>query len=98
MSAVGNVVVFFDLDTGKQTYFPSPRKGGIGALAVHPSGDFIALAEIRETPYIYVLSYPGLKVHRILRNGTTFAYSNICFNSKGDKLACKFIEACLYFI
>jgi WD40 repeat protein len=87
MSAVGNLVSFLDVFTGQQTYLPGPRHGGIGSLAVHPSGDFIALAEVHESPMIYILSYPGLKIHRILRNGTTKAYSNLCFNKKGDKIA-----------
>lgn len=87
MSSVGNLVSFLDLSTGQQTYLPGPRRGGIGSLAVHPSGKFIAIAEVHESPVIYILNYPELKIHRILRNGTTRAYSNLCFNKTGDKIA-----------
>lgn len=87
MTSVGNIITFISLKNGEQTYFSGLRNGGIGAIAVHPSRKLIAVAESHINPLIYILGYPSLKVHRILREGTTKAYSNICFNSEGDKIA-----------
>lgn len=78
---------FIDLETLNKTHLKGFRHGGIGAIAIHPLRTFIAIAEIHPDPLIYILEYPSLKVHRILRNGAVAGYSNICFNSKGDKLA-----------
>lgn len=36
---------------------------------------------------IYILEYPSLKLYRLLRKGAAKSYSNICFNTNGDKLA-----------
>ncbi len=48
----------------------------MGAVAVHPSRKFLAVAEDCRTrsPNIYVYSYPDLKLRRVLQNGTERAY------------------------
>lgn len=53
--------------------------GGIGALSIHPSNRFFAVAEKGTKPNIYVYDYPQLKVHRVLRKGTEKAYSSVSF-------------------
>ncbi|KAI8619969.1 hypothetical protein BC830DRAFT_1059801, partial [Chytriomyces sp. MP71] len=87
LTSVGNVLVFINVKTSDQSYFEGLRDGGIGAVAVHPSRKFIALAEIYPQPSIFIFQYPSMALYRILRGGTTRAYSDIAFNAKGDKLA-----------
>lgn len=52
---------------------------GIGAVAVHPSRQFIAVADKGVNPNIYIYSFPDLQVRRILRKGTERAYSDVSF-------------------
>ncbi len=63
--------------------------GGIGAVAVHPSRRFLAVAEKcrHRSPNVYVYSYPQLGLVKVMRNGTERAYSSLSFNDKGDTLA-----------
>ncbi|KAI9333809.1 hypothetical protein BDR26DRAFT_805717, partial [Obelidium mucronatum] len=87
LTSVGNVLVFINVKTSEQTYFEGLRDGAIGAIAVHPSRKYIALAEVYPQPSIFIFQYPSMNLFRILRGGTTRAYSDIAFNAKGDKLA-----------
>ncbi|KAH6578068.1 hypothetical protein BASA61_010454 [Batrachochytrium salamandrivorans] len=87
-SSIGNVLVFYNLKNGEQKYMMGLRKGSIGAIAVHPMKTYFAVAEVFESqPHIYVFEYPSLKLYRILRGGAERGYSDICFNSSGDKIA-----------
>lgn len=85
--AAGNTVVFHNLDTSEQKLLRSRSGGSIGALARHPSGQFIAVGEVGDAPDVLIYNYPDLKVHRILRGGTLERYNALAFSAGGDKLA-----------
>ncbi|XP_048773099.2 cilia- and flagella-associated protein 44-like isoform X2 [Ostrea edulis] len=85
--AAGNYIMVLDLQTKEQKYFRSTSGGGIGAITVHPSKKYFAVAEKGESPNINIFEYPSLKLHRILRGGTERSYSYVDFNPKGDLLA-----------
>ncbi|KAJ3402693.1 hypothetical protein HDU80_004870, partial [Chytriomyces hyalinus] len=87
LTSVGNVLVFINVKTSEQTYFEGLRDGAIGAIAVHPTRAYIALAEVYPQPSIFIFKYPSMDLFRILNGGTSRAYSDIAFNAKGDKLA-----------
>nr|KAJ3422153.1 Cilia- and flagella-associated protein 44 [Polyrhizophydium stewartii] len=88
LSSIGNVLIFLNLKNNEQHYMMGLREGSIGAIAVHPQRTFFAVAEIFDAqPHIYVFEYPSLKLHRILREGAERGYSDLCFNSSGDKIA-----------
>jgi hypothetical protein len=77
VTSVGNLLTFINLQTLERTFFPALRSGGIGAIAVHPSRKYIAVAEISisGSPLIYILEYPSLKLYRICREGTVSFHS-----------------------
>jgi WD40 repeat protein len=70
----------------KRTFYSKDR-GGIGAIAVHPSKKFFAVAEMGSSPNIYIYEYPSLKLYRILRKGTERSYSSVNFSGNGEMLA-----------
>lgn len=55
------------------------KPGGIGALAVHPSGEYFAVGERGTNPNVYIYEYPSMKMHRVLSNGTERGFSDIRF-------------------
>ena len=74
----------------KQSYLPSVGGRGIGAVAVHPSKQYICVAEVGAEgapPSAYLYEYPSLRLYRVLRHGTERAYTAVCFNVLGDKVA-----------
>ncbi|KAL5020106.1 hypothetical protein ScPMuIL_002998 [Solemya velum] len=75
--AAGNMVQLLDLQTKEQTYIRSTSGGGIGAIAVHPSRKYFAVAEKGEGPNINIFEYPSLKLYRILRGGTERSYNYV---------------------
>ncbi|KAI6657876.1 Spore wall protein 2-like [Oopsacas minuta] len=79
----GNLVHFLTLSTGELSYLRSASGHGLGALAVHPSKQFIAVAEKGVMPVINIFTYPGLRLDRVLRGGTETAYAHLTF-SPGD--------------
>ncbi|XP_064651335.1 cilia- and flagella-associated protein 44-like isoform X2 [Lineus longissimus] len=83
----GNMVQILNLKTKEQTYIRSTSGGSIGAIAVHPSRQFFAVAEKGECPNINVYAYPSLKLYRILRGGTESAYAFVDFSPDGKLLA-----------
>lgn len=62
---------------------------GVGAITVHPSFKYFAVAEKGEWPNIYIYEYPSLKLYRVLRKGTEKMYAHVEFSiySKGELLA-----------
>jgi len=93
--ASGNTVQIVDLykeqqkDHRKKTILLGHGRdsnSGIGSLAVHPSKRFFAVGEKGAHPFIYIYSYPELKVVHILRNGTERAYADVQFSHTGSKL------------
>nr|CAB3230210.1 WD repeat-containing protein 52-like [Phallusia mammillata] len=85
--AAGNLVNILNLSTGEHRFLRSCGGGGIGAIAVHPSGKYFVVAEKGTKPHILIYEFPSLKLYRILRDGTEQAYSFVDFSPKGDLLA-----------
>lgn len=56
--------------TKEQKILYSKDKGGIGAIAVHPSKQYFAVAEKGIWPNIYIYEFPSLKLYRVIRKGT----------------------------
>ncbi|XP_074652110.1 cilia- and flagella-associated protein 44-like isoform X2 [Tubulanus polymorphus] len=83
----GNYVELIDLLTKEQSYIRSTSGGGIGAIAVHPSRQFLAVAEKGTAPNINIYEFPSLKLYRILRGGTEAAYAYVDFSPDGKLLA-----------
>ncbi|ESO88399.1 hypothetical protein LOTGIDRAFT_126121, partial [Lottia gigantea] len=83
----GNLIQLLDLPSKKLTYIRSTSGGGIGALAVHPSRKYFAVAEKGHAPNINVFEFPSLKLFRILRGGTEQMYSSLNFSPDGELLA-----------
>uniref|UniRef100_A0A8C5M7X7 Cilia- and flagella-associated protein 44 n=1 Tax=Leptobrachium leishanense TaxID=445787 RepID=A0A8C5M7X7_9ANUR len=83
----GTVTVIVTLKPPAQRYLRSSSGGGIGAVAVHPSKKYFAVAEKGKKPNIVIYEYPSLKPYRILRGGTMEAYAFVDFNASGTLLA-----------
>jgi len=58
--------------------------GGVGAVTVHPSQKYFAVAEKGKMPCIYIYEYPSFKLYRILRKGAEMSYNHLAFNKLGD--------------
>lgn len=56
--------------TKEKSLFYSKARGGIGAIAVHPSKKYFAVAEKGNWPNIFIYEYPSLKLYRVIRKGT----------------------------
>ncbi|KAI9363363.1 hypothetical protein DFJ73DRAFT_810830 [Zopfochytrium polystomum] len=70
LTSVGNVL------TMEQTYHQGVRDGGVGAIAVHPTRKYIAVAEVYfAAPAIFIFEYPTMEIVRVLRAGATKGYS-----------------------
>lgn len=92
VTSAGNFVIFYDIVTGVKTYALGRDGGGIGAIAMHPSQPFIAVAEqckLRApNVYLYRLSDTSeLQLEYVLKAGTEHSYSAIAFNKEGILLA-----------
>uniref|UniRef100_A0AAY4ATV8 Cilia- and flagella-associated protein 44 n=1 Tax=Denticeps clupeoides TaxID=299321 RepID=A0AAY4ATV8_9TELE len=83
----GNFLVLLNIHSKEQRYIQSCSNGGIGAIMVHPSKHYLAVAEKGSQPKIIVYEYPTLKPYRVLRGGTAEAYSCLDFNIEGNLLA-----------
>ena len=65
--SAGNLVQLLDLSSMEQRCLRSLGGGGIGALAVHPSRQFLAVGEKGKQPVIAIFTYPQLQLHRVLK-------------------------------
>ncbi|KAL9643286.1 hypothetical protein ABK040_014742 [Willaertia magna] len=93
----GNTIKFLDIREVKYRWEFPLGKGGIGAIAVHPTKKYLAVAEKskdRPNVHIYTInveydSIDGIKLipYKVLRNGTLRAFSSIAFNNRGNRLA-----------
>ena len=86
----GNSVQILDLFTlKKKVLFGHGKTAGcsVGAIAVHPSKNYFAVAEVGVFPNIYIYEYPSYNIVRVLRKGTERAYSDVAFSHTGLKLA-----------
>ena len=85
--AVGNAVRVHSISSGRMRYALGREGGGVGAIAVHPSREFFAVAERGDAPAIYVYAYPSLRVVAALLRGTERGFSDVGFShGAGDKL------------
>ncbi|XP_067282838.1 cilia- and flagella-associated protein 44 isoform X2 [Pseudorasbora parva] len=82
----GNLLILLDVHTKEQRYIRSSSGGGIGAIMVHPSKQYFAMAEKGHHPNIIIYEYPSLRPYRILRGGTGTMYSYVDFNRDGSLL------------
>lgn len=87
MYIAGNVAVFHNVETDEQTFLRSTAPGGVGAIAIHPTRKYFAVAEKGERPPINIYEYPSMRLYRVLKEGTLKAYAHLSFNTAGDKLA-----------
>lgn len=86
--AVGSVLHLIDLVSGERRYFTGVRQSNIGAIAIHPSKQFIAYSERNiDDPRIYLLEYPSLRLHRTLIGGAVRSIVGLSFDSEGGRLA-----------
>ena len=65
--SAGNMVQFLDLSSMDQHILRSLGGGGVGALAVHPTRQYLAVGEKSTQPVIAIFTFPQLQLHRILR-------------------------------
>jgi WD40 repeat protein len=77
----------FNHFTQQKRIFYSKNGGGIGAIAVHPSKNYFAVAEKGNWPNIFIYHYPTLKLYRVISKGTERSYSCLSFSGSGDMLA-----------
>jgi len=87
LTIVGCAALVFDFKTNSFQFVFCPDDNGVASIAVHPKRAFFALGGRGVKPNVYIYSFPGLELLKVLRNGTETAYSCMCFNSAGDKLA-----------
>mmetsp|Transcript_6350 Transcript_6350/g.17872 ORF Transcript_6350/g.17872 Transcript_6350/m.17872 type:complete len:1366 (-) Transcript_6350:515-4612(-) len=87
MFAAGSRVHFYDVNTDEQTYLRTLSGQAVGAVAVHPSMQYICVAETGTNPLCCVYAYPSRKLYRVLRGGTERAFSAASFDHAGGKLA-----------
>eukprot|EP00727_Mastigamoeba_balamuthi_P000638 m51a1_g10571 hypothetical protein (1663) ;mRNA; r:46287-52660 len=86
--ACGCIVHIVELKPGgAQRYLPARSGTGIGALSVHPQGQFLAVGEKGNQPSVFVYQLPGLEPYRQLSGGATRAYCDVCFSPSGSKMA-----------
>ncbi|XP_075710812.1 cilia- and flagella-associated protein 44 isoform X1 [Rhinoderma darwinii] len=83
----GTTAIILGLKTQEQRYLRSSSGRGIGAVAVHPSRNYFAVAEKGHNPNIILYEFPSLKPYRMLRGGTVEAFAFIDFNMSGTLLA-----------
>ncbi|XP_067931339.1 cilia- and flagella-associated protein 44-like [Watersipora subatra] len=83
----GNLVQLVDIISKEQKYIRSTGGVAIGAIALHPSRKWLAVAEKGTVPDINIYEYSSLRLHRILRGGTQLSYAYVCFSPDGKLLA-----------
>ncbi|KAM8974806.1 cilia- and flagella-associated protein 43 [Pelodytes ibericus] len=82
----GNVIVFFNIETRKQSLLQCPT-GSIGMCAVNSYSEVVAFSNQRLKPNIYVYTYPGFVRRAELKDGATLDYSLMAFSHSGSYLA-----------
>eukprot|EP00698_Gefionella_okellyi_P015023 TRINITY_DN4206_c0_g1_i1.p2 TRINITY_DN4206_c0_g1~~TRINITY_DN4206_c0_g1_i1.p2 ORF type:complete len:1598 (+),score=505.86 TRINITY_DN4206_c0_g1_i1:63-4856(+) len=83
----GNYVHLINAKDLSTRYVSGWDGGGIGAIAVHPSNKYFAVAEKGQSPNIYIYSFPELELVNTLQKGTERAYCALSFNHDGTTLA-----------
>ena len=97
LTSAGAAVLMLDLETKQQTFLLGVDAGGIGAITVHPSGEFFAVGErqLGGAPNVYIYRYsspegggePEVKLVSVLNNGTERGFSDLRFSNDGELLA-----------
>jgi len=89
LTCAGSTVVILDLVTLEKEYLEGIDNGGIGAITVHPSGNYFAVGEkhVGGSPNVYIYEYPSLRLIRILKEGTERSFSDLRFDKTGEMLA-----------
>jgi WD40 repeat protein len=89
LTSSGTSVLMIDLQTLEQQFLPGIDCGGVGAICVHPSGNFFAVGErqLGGAPNVYIYEFPSLKLVNVLRNGTERAFTDMRFSNDGEMLA-----------
>lgn len=80
----GNAVRLLDVEHGTYRMLLGRDGGGIGGVAVHPSGAVLAVAEKvadvgTRSPAVYLYGYPSLRTLAALSGGTERAYADVGF-------------------
>ncbi|XP_054613541.1 cilia- and flagella-associated protein 44-like [Dunckerocampus dactyliophorus] len=83
----GQLLILLDVPTKKQSYLRSCGGGGIGAIRVSDSKEYLAVAEKGNKPLLIVYEYPSMRAYRILKDGTERAFCSVNFNNDGSLLA-----------
>lgn len=87
LCSAGNSVMILDIQTLKQEFLLGIDPGGIGAITVHPSGNFFAVGEKGPNPNVYVYEWPSRQLARVLSGGTERAFADVRFSNDGKMLA-----------
>ncbi len=87
--ASGNMLHVVDTATSSfsQRTFIQGIDQAIGALALSAKKEYIAVGGVGSNPRVCVYDATTLKLQRVLRNGTTRAYSSMFFRPDGAQLA-----------
>ncbi|KAF4754449.1 hypothetical protein FOZ63_031229 [Perkinsus olseni] len=97
--SVGLFTKVYTLSNGEQLSIPSIDQGGVGALAIDPSGTYLAIGEKchhrRPNVYVYDITtdfrtgdrYPAV-LHRILRGGSERGYASVDFSPHDKTQLC----------
>ena len=85
--ALGNTVVFENIEDNTKKYLLGLDDGGVGCVAVHPSKKMFAVGGRGFQPNVYIYSYPELIVINVLKGGAERGYSSLSYNAHGNKLA-----------
>ncbi|RKP03307.1 hypothetical protein CXG81DRAFT_24082 [Caulochytrium protostelioides] len=81
LTITGSTLVTIDAGAGTRTHFQLPSGKTIGALALHPTFRFIALAETNtDGPLIYVYRYPEMVLFRVLEGGSATGFACLAFS------------------
>ena len=93
LTATGNLVLKIEIETKKVEWILGKDGGGIGAICVHPTREYFAVAEkigaqsgATAKPHVYIYNNQK-ELYKTLNNGTECMYTACNFSSSGDKLA-----------
>jgi hypothetical protein len=87
LTMAGNAAMLLNLDDLSQEFLVGIDGGGVGAITVHPSGEYFAIGEKGTNPNVYIYAYPSRELVRVLSHGTERAFSDMRFSNDGRMLA-----------
>lgn len=91
----GNALVEYGLETKVRKYVSGLDGGSVGAFQFNPTGDKVAVAcsgsygppGLPSGPNIYIYSYPGWEIEKVMKAGTEKGYSSLSWSADGTLLA-----------